>query len=238
VSDKLSRQARREVHPVQQAFMDGLANLRPGQQTAGSDPLEVTMQTILRRPLAAAVLLSCAAALLAQPALAGDAHPDRQAPAAAAATARDHEHEDHDLHDEDRHDHDRHDHDRVDHDRAGHVSPRDERAPTIADLSPLPGQRIGEQLRMTVSARFRDDASGVDPASVRLRIDGRDVTGASRVAGDEVRFFNNLFPGRHVAEVTVSDRAGNIARRSWQFNVVDRGGERYGHGDEHRDRQR
>jgi hypothetical protein len=183
----------------------------------------MTMQSNLRRSVAAALLLS-AAALVAQPALARDGQWSGQAPASATGMARDH----------DRDDHDRHDHDRDGHDRDGRQqrAGRDDRAPAIADLTPLPGQRIGEQLRMTVSARFSDDASGVDPASVRLRIDGRDVTGASRVAGDEVRFHNNLFPGRHLAEVIVSDRAGNTARRSWHFDVVDRGEDRHHHGDD------
>jgi hypothetical protein len=145
------------------------------------------MPSSFRKPVAiAALLVSAAAALLAQPALAQDAW-------------RGH-----------------------DHDRGQHTGQRDERAPFIHELSPRPGERVGEQLRMTVGARFGDNASGVDPASVRLRIDGRDVTAASRVLGDEVRFHNNLFPGRHVAEVVVRDRAGNTARRSWQFDVVDR----------------
>jgi hypothetical protein len=173
------------------------------------------MHSTLRKPLAAAgLLLSCAAGLLAPPAMARDAQSVSQPLAIVAqAPGRDH---DHDGNDQDRHDHG--------HDRDGwrHALQRDERAPRIRDLTPLPGEHVGERQRMTVSARFTDEASGVDPASVRLRIDGRDVTSSSRIVADEVRFHNNLFPGRHVAEVIVRDRAGNTARRSWQFDVVDR----------------
>jgi hypothetical protein len=100
---------------------------------------------------------------------------------------------------------------------------RDERAPQIMDLTPQPGDRTDARRRTTVSARFRDNFSGVDPASVRLRIDGNDVTHAAHVDGDEVRFRDELRPGRHVAEVIVRDRAGNTARRSWQFQVSSRG---------------
>jgi hypothetical protein len=172
--------------------------------------LEVTMQSTLRKPLAAALLLSAAAALLAQPAFASDWAEKMQ-----EAQARDYWQQQYrDGYDQGR-DGWRHD------GREGWR--RDDRAPTILDVTPLPGERVGERYRMTVSARFADNASGVDPASVQLRIDGRDVTGASRVDNDGVRFHNNLFPGRHVAEVLVRDRAGNIARRSWQFDVVDAG---------------
>ncbi|MEJ8836386.1 hypothetical protein [Ramlibacter sp. AN1133] len=179
------------------------------------------MQSTLRKPfVAAGLLLSCAAALLAQPAIAREQQWVVQAPApvAPAIVAGD---RDRDGHDGWRHGW-----------RDGWR--RDERAPSIVDLSPLPGERVGERYRMTVSARFADHASGVDPASVRLRIDGRDVTAASRVDDDEVRFHNNLFPGRHVAEVIVRDRAGNTARRSWQFDVVDRDRHGYGDGDGYR----
>jgi len=184
------------------------------------------MQSRLPKVLAAAALLSCTAAVLAQP-VARNSQWVVQAPAAVAPAAtygRDHDRDDHDR--------DGHDRDRRDHDGWRHAGQRDERAPMINDLTPRPGERVGERYRMTVSARFEDDASGVDPASVRLHIDGRDVTSASRIEGAEVRFHNNLFPGRHVAEVTVRDRAGNTARRSWEFDVVDR--DRDGYRDEDR----
>jgi hypothetical protein len=180
------------------------------------------MQSTLRKPLAAAALL-CSAALLAQPALARDPQwVVVQAPAVVAPAPVQ-------LRDHDRDEHDGWRRDDQDGWRRGWRDGwrRDERAPTIIDLTPLPGERVGERYRMTVSARFADHASGVDPASVRLRIDGRDVTAASRVDDDEVRFHNNLFPGRHVAEVIVRDRAGNTARRAWQFDVAERGRDRY-----------
>ena len=172
------------------------------------------MQSTLRPSFAAATLLACAAALLGQPALARDAHPVLQPvvfvdPARSAENMRGHGGDDHGWR---------------------HGWRRDESAPTILDLTPLPGERVGERHRTTVSARFADHASGVDPASVRLRLDGRDVTGGARVDDAEVHFRDDLSPGRHVAEVIVRDRAGNTARRSWQFDVVDR--ERHAYPDE------
>jgi hypothetical protein len=173
------------------------------------------MQSNLRKPLAAALLLS-SAALFAQPAFARD-FVVVQAPAVTPATV--------------------YVRDAQPHPEAWRPGGRhrgewrrDERPPTIGELTPVPGDRIGERRRTLVSARFTDRFSGVDPSSVRLRIDGRDVTAFARLFDDEIRVRENLFPGRHVAEVIVRDRAGNTARRSWQFDVIDGREDRYGQG--------
>lgn len=109
---------------------------------------------------------------------------------------------------------------------------RDERAPRIVDMTPEPGDRTSDERRTLVSARFVDRASGIDPASVRLRINGQDVTHAARIDEDEIRYRERLAPGRYVADLVVRDRAGNVARRSWQFDVADRGPrDGHGHGD-------
>jgi hypothetical protein len=107
----------------------------------------------------------------------------------------------------------------------------DQRAPSIFGLTPSQSERVDERGRTQVAARFSDDRSGVDLRSVVLRVDGRNVTARARVDGDDIRYAENLQPGRHVAELVVRDRAGNVARRSWSFNVVDRDHHgRYGYG--------
>lgn len=93
-------------------------------------------------------------------------------------------------------------------------------APQIIDVTPDQGDRIGDHRRTRISARFADQGSGVQAAW--LRVDGRDVTGYSRFDGEQIRFRDDLAPGRHVAEVIVRDRAGNVSRRAWSFVVVDR----------------
>lgn len=97
---------------------------------------------------------------------------------------------------------------------------RDERAPRISDLTPGNGDRISERGRAHIFARIDDDRSGVDPTTVRLRVDGRDVTQYARITDDEVRYGENLPRGRHTAELMVRDRAGNAARTVWTFDVV------------------
>ena len=106
---------------------------------------------------------------------------------------------------------------------------RDQRPPQVFDVTPTQGDRVGDRGRTEVSARFHDDRSGVDHRSVTLRVDGRNVTRNARIDGNEVRYRSDLAPGRHTAEVTVRDRAGNLTRKSWTFAVVDR--DRHGRND-------
>ena len=107
--------------------------------------------------------------------------------------------------------------------RPGHSQhwQRDTRAPEIFAVSPAQSDRVGERGLTRISARFSDDRSGVNPRSVTLRVDGRDVTGRARLDGDDIRYASDLRPGRHSAELLVRDRAGNLARRAWTFDVVD-----------------
>jgi hypothetical protein len=109
---------------------------------------------------------------------------------------------------------------------------RDRNAPEIYSVTPDQGDRVGDRGWTRISARFSDDRSGVDQGSVTLRVDGRDVTGRARIDGDDIRYAEDLRPGRHTAELLVRDRAGNVARRGWSFAVVDtdRGGYGYGYG--------
>ena len=98
----------------------------------------------------------------------------------------------------------------------------DQRAPRIMDVTPSHGEHVAENRRgMTrITARVHDGGSGI--ASVRLRVDGRDVSHRIRFDGEEVVFRDDLAPGWHTAELVVRDRAGNVTRRSWSFDVVDR----------------
>ena len=93
--------------------------------------------------------------------------------------------------------------------------------PLILDLTPRNGDRVGDTGRNTrLSARLSDKGSGVDTTSVRLRIDGRDVSRDVRIRDDEVHYREDLPRGRHTVELAVRDRAGNASRATWTFDVV------------------
>jgi hypothetical protein len=100
---------------------------------------------------------------------------------------------------------------------------RDERSPDILDLVPANGERVGERGRTRIGARLFDEGSGIDPASVRIRLNGRDVTPDARVTPDDVTFRDELEPGPYTAEVTARDQAGNMTRKAWTFEVTERG---------------
>lgn len=97
--------------------------------------------------------------------------------------------------------------------------PRDDRAPQISEMTPGNGDRITERNNTRISARLSDEGTGIDPASVRLRLNGRDVTADARVNEDRVVFRDDLDPGRYTAELTVRDRAGNSSTKAWTFDV-------------------
>jgi hypothetical protein len=114
---------------------------------------------------------------------------------------------------------------------------RDTRGPDIGELLPANGERLAERGPTRIAARFDDDRSGVDRGSVRLRVDGRDVTGAARIDNNGIQYQQELQPGRHSAELTVRDRAGNETRRAWTFDVTDHGRHRGWDRDRDQDRR-
>jgi hypothetical protein len=127
--------------------------------------------------------------------------------------------------------------DRSDERRDDRRAARDEHSPDITDLLPGNGERVGERGRTRVGARLSDQGSGVDPRSVHLRLNGRDVTADARVSEDQVIYRADLDPGRYTAEVVVRDQAGNSTRKAWSFDVVpgmDRQSDRYERRDERR----
>jgi len=105
---------------------------------------------------------------------------------------------------------------------------RDDRAPQITDLTPANGDRVGQRGRTLISAHLADEGSGIDRDSVRLRLNGRDVSSDVRVSEHEANYRADLVPGRYTAELTVRDRAGNATTKAWTFDVTP--GERVGSG--------
>jgi hypothetical protein len=96
----------------------------------------------------------------------------------------------------------------------------DQRPPRVTGLSPANGARVDERGRTTIFGRLDDDRSGIDPASVRLRVDGLDVTRDARITRDDILYRERLGSGRHSAELVVRDRAGNASRTAWTFEVL------------------
>jgi hypothetical protein len=96
----------------------------------------------------------------------------------------------------------------------------DHRPPQVSQVTPSQGERMNERGRTFIHARVQDDRSGVDPRSIRLVVDGLDVTGDARITRDAVDYRERLGRGNHRAQLVVRDRAGNVNRTAWTFRVV------------------
>jgi hypothetical protein len=97
----------------------------------------------------------------------------------------------------------------------------DSRPPTIKNQHPRDHETVQATGPVSVTGTF-DDAGGVgiDPASVKIMLSGRDVTAQSSITRDFFTYRSELAPGQYVAEVAGKDAAGNPVRSTWTFNVV------------------
>ena len=92
--------------------------------------------------------------------------------------------------------------------------------PAVFRPGPPPAGSAGP--RSQISAEFADIGSGVNVASVRILLDGKDRTGDATVRPDGFVLTPSepLAPGPHRASVTLADQAGNAGNvLTWQFGV-------------------
>lgn len=112
------------------------------------------------------------------------------------------------------------------HGRARPWAQRDAAAPEIFDMTPANGARVSERGWTRITARVEDRGTGVQSAN--LLVDGRDVSPRVRFDGGNLRYAEDLQPGRHTAELTARDRAGNVSRQAWSFFVMPEPGRGWG----------
>lgn len=91
--------------------------------------------------------------------------------------------------------------------------------PVLKNLFPRDGETV-PQGQISISGSFDDSGGlGVEPKSVRLFVDGRDVTGNASITPQFFTYRVAPPPGSHRVEVTAQDLAGNTMRQGWSFNV-------------------
>lgn len=92
--------------------------------------------------------------------------------------------------------------------------------PEVTNLSPADGSSTESNLRPAISANY-SDASGINSGSVRLLLDGIDITAAAVVAPSGITYTPpaDLARIRHSVELSVSDTLGNVTTKSWAFSV-------------------
>jgi hypothetical protein len=89
--------------------------------------------------------------------------------------------------------------------------------PTVVNLVPAPDSLVPSRTP-AIKAVFQEPG-GINLSSVKLMVDGRDVTAASTVTPNSITFRPAFpYPGSqvHVA-VTVSDQSGNSTQQRWTF---------------------
>jgi hypothetical protein len=97
----------------------------------------------------------------------------------------------------------------------------DTRPPVLTFLVPAEGSTVPAGPSVHIAATFEDNGgSGVDPASVQILVNGRNVTREAQLTAQSFSFWGALPPGRQTVDVTARDRAGNLMRRNWNFDVA------------------
>jgi hypothetical protein len=97
----------------------------------------------------------------------------------------------------------------------------DNRPPNLVQIVPAEGATVPAGPPVHITAMFEDRrGSGVDPASVRIVVSGRNVTQEAQISPQSFSFRGPLPPGRHTVDVTARDYAGNAVRKSWSFDVA------------------
>lgn len=95
----------------------------------------------------------------------------------------------------------------------------DSAAPSLA-LQPVSGSTVTTAFP-DIAAAYSDEGSGISTASVRLIVDGVDVTTLSVVLASSAVFspVHELAQGAHTAVARVTDREGNLAQAATVFTV-------------------
>jgi DNA-directed RNA polymerase specialized sigma24 family protein len=105
---------------------------------------------------------------------------------------------------------------------------RDNNPPTITRIDPpdkanVPPTAGSATTHIILSASYQDDRT-VDLSSVRLVLDGRDVTTQALISNTGITFPVDLDAGNHVVLLELRDPSGNRTSRAWQFTVLPQPG--------------
>jgi hypothetical protein len=100
---------------------------------------------------------------------------------------------------------------------------RDAVPPVLSDVRPDDGTATADA-RPSISVAVADAGVGVDPASVRMAVDGVDVSAKGSFAAGRFTYVpvTALAYGRHTIVASAADTAGNrSAQTTWSFDVSD-----------------
>jgi hypothetical protein len=88
-------------------------------------------------------------------------------------------------------------------------------APSISNTSPT---GTVQSVDVAISANYSDAGSGIDQGTAIMKVDGVVVAGTPSASGISYQA-TGLLHGDHTVYVEVADKFGNVASRSWSFQV-------------------
>jgi hypothetical protein len=94
------------------------------------------------------------------------------------------------------------------------------RGPSVEDQRPNSGSVVGSEFP-SIYARFSGGSSAVDPASVRILVDGADVTGSSTISSAYLSYTptSPLMTGLHSVTITGNTDDGATFTSGWSFRI-------------------
>jgi len=95
----------------------------------------------------------------------------------------------------------------------------DQTPPVCRPLDPSPDTPIFDT-NPVIMAAIDDDGAGVDLRTVRLLMNGKDITANTEVAEHSVRYAAKGLPfGKSKFRLEMADRAGNVTAQDWQVDI-------------------
>jgi len=95
----------------------------------------------------------------------------------------------------------------------------EENPPTILSYTPMDGQFVKPKAPVVVT--YTDDLAGVDISSVKMYLDGKDVTAELKKDAGRAAYVpaEEMTPDEHTVKIELADKVGNKMEREWKFYV-------------------
>ena len=102
------------------------------------------------------------------------------------------------------------------------ISDLDKVAPLITSLSPADNANLGKNKTPKISAKY-SDRSGINTESVKLFLNGEEVTKKATITETEVTYQveKELENGTYSIKLQLEDKVGNAVEKEWSFKVAD-----------------
>ena len=101
------------------------------------------------------------------------------------------------------------------------ISDKDIDGPEINSITPKEGDSTGDIVKPLITVNY-SDISGIDLASIKLTLDGVDVTSKVTIKTTSSILYtpeNDLSKGSHTAVISLKDLLGNETIKKWDFTV-------------------